>query len=101
MKSAVWDQKLTSNNDSIFKNLLKDLQRILCSDPTFWQSIKLIENLLHPLADAILKIENNEVNVRNAFKTVEKAFEISLAVVNKFLTNQIDELKQVRFLKNV
>lgn len=95
LKGAIWHQKLVSNKDQTFKKQLVELQSILCSDPSFWTNIKLVEKLLRPLASAILKIEGDQINVRNAFKTVESAFEQSIVVADEFPEDHTEALKEV------
>jgi len=100
LKSAIWHQTLTSNKEKKFREKLEQLQSMLCTNQEFWPAIKFIEKLLRPLADAILKIEGDEINVRNAFKTVEVAFQRSLAIVEKFPEEHQKQIKQVHSLIN-
>uniref|UniRef100_A0A915CQU1 Uncharacterized protein n=1 Tax=Ditylenchus dipsaci TaxID=166011 RepID=A0A915CQU1_9BILA len=68
LKSAVWDAGLPVDD------MLRDLRQLLCSDNFFWPRLEKTRNILRPLADTITQIEGNEIDSRNAYKLIEKAF---------------------------
>jgi hypothetical protein len=101
LKSSIWHQSIIekSKTDKIFKGQADNLRKILCQSPDFWKQVDLIEKLLNPLADAILKIEGSVVSVHDSCKLVDLAFQQSLTISEQFEEDQIDDLKQVIFIK--
>lgn len=80
-----------------FKAKVSELQEILCQKPEFWKRVDLIEKLLAPLTDAILKIEGAIVNVRDSYKLVDNAFQQSSKISEQLEGKQAQECKKVNF----
>ena len=93
LKSAIWSPTISEKKE--LNNEAKRLQKLLCSTPEFWEKIKLIQKLLFPLADSILKIEGAIVDVRASYKVTDSAFHQSLEVSLQFATEQSGECKKV------
>ncbi len=99
LKSTIWDQSIVekSKHDVEFKKKTNGVREILFNDLNFWKQVTLTEQLLAPLADAILNIEGSVVDARTSYKSIDAAFESSLAISQKFEEDKVEELKEVSF----
>jgi len=93
LQSAIWEQSLFDNKD--LHESVVEMREIICSTPAFWDNVDLIEKLLSPLADAILKIEGSIVNVRGSYKAINDAFQKSLKISDQFEANEAEACKEV------
>jgi len=95
LKSAIWDSKLPQDVNS--KKKRDELQKLICTDEDFWPKLKLISDVLKPLARAIKEIEGSNVDFRIAYRSVNFAFTECLNQVEKFAIKDQTSLKNVSF----
>uniref|UniRef100_A0A915DS13 Uncharacterized protein n=1 Tax=Ditylenchus dipsaci TaxID=166011 RepID=A0A915DS13_9BILA len=81
LKEAIWNAGIQDNR--VLKRQSDDIRLLLCSDEEFWPALKQISKVITPLAEAIRKIEGNEVNSRSAYKTIKDAFAEAKRGVNE------------------
>lgn len=95
LKAAIWDSKLP--HDTNAKKKQDELRGFICGDKSFWTQLKVISDILKPLARAIKQIEGSIVDARFAYHAVDSAFADCLKQVEKFDSEDQAKLKQVNF----
>uniref|UniRef100_A0A915EB70 Serine hydroxymethyltransferase n=1 Tax=Ditylenchus dipsaci TaxID=166011 RepID=A0A915EB70_9BILA len=103
LKEAIWNAGIQDNR--VLKRQSDDIRLLLCSDEEFWPALKQISKVITPLAEAIRKIEGNEVNSRSAYKTIKDAFAEAKRGVNEsefeFGNDMMESLQSRSFIPHL
>ena len=91
LEKTIRDERLETENG------YSKIWNLLCRSEKFWSTLKLIEQVLSPLAAVIKRIEENIVDTRIGYKEIDSAFGQSIQIIDEFE----DEILRERYQKVV
>ena len=86
LKQSIWDTALDDETKC------EEIRKLLCNTHGFWSNLKLVEEMLSPLAKVIKFIEGEIVDARAGYKAIDSAFDKSIEASSKFENEELQKV---------